>query len=384
MKHKTRVAKTFYDKRGIGQPQSEWWPEDAGELREALGDAKRPRLLLGDGQHVRTPAIAAKSYDVIRTEHCRRIVSVDRESKLARVEAGIRWGDLQTELAERGLSLERYRLYPASATVGGLLGRYNSMHRELWDGDVRTGCVALTGATTNADYRYLAAPRKASGPDLRWLFMGGEGAFGAILDATLVASTPTAARLLVFRPERFGQAAAIVNDVWDLGVRPSWITWTSYKTAPDELLVALHGPARLVDVSTATLMDRHDTPCEVLGDEEVAAKRSELEAAHPDRRALGTSIRTVHAVFSTRDLAAAMDSLPASVENVTIGTWTRHHAHAYVRYAKGKTLAELPARVASRALDVRPIMDDEEIHWAHHTTELKRVLDAESTLAVGA
>lgn len=386
MKQKTRVAKAFYEKRDIPRPQSEWWPQDAGELREALHDATRPRLLLGDGQHLRAPAIGGPTFDVIRTEQCRRIVSVDRESKLVRVECGMRWGELQVELAERGLSLERYRLYPTTATVGGLLSRFSAVHRELWDGDLRTGCVALTGATGAADstdYRYLPAPRKASGPDLRWLFMGAEGAFGAILDATLVVSAPSEARLLTWKPERFGQAQAIVNDVWDLGIHPSWITWTSYKTTSDELLIALHGPARLVDIATATLLERHDVPCEVTANAEVAAKRAELEAAHPDRRALATSIRTVHTVFSTRDLAAALDSLPASVENVTIWTWTRHHAHAYVRYARGKTLSDLPARVASRALDIRPILDDEAIHWSHSSRELKLALDPQRALAVG-
>ncbi len=383
MKHKTKVAKTFYEKRAIPQPQSEWWPEDAGELREALLDVERPRVILGDGQHVRTPAIASSGFDVIRTESCKRVISVDRESKLVRVEAGVRWGDLQTELGDRGLSLDRYRLYPASATLGGLLSRFNSVHRELWDGDVRTGCVALSGATATADYRYLAAPRKASGPDLRWIFISGEGAYGAILDATMVAWAPSEARLMVWKPERFGQAAAIVNDAWDLGIRPSWITWTSHKASSDELLIALHGPSRLVDLATKTLMSRHDVACEIGGTADVAHKRAELEASHPDRRALVTSMRTVNAAFSTRDLGAAIDSLPPSVENVTIWNWTRHHAHAYVRYAKGKVVSELPARVAGRALDVRPIVDDEAIHWSHSAQTLKQVLDPHRALAVG-
>lgn len=383
MKLKNKVAKTFYEKRAMPQPHAEWWPEDAAELREAVVEANSPRLLLGDGQHLRTPVVRDRGFDVIRTEKCKRVISVDRESKLVRVESGIRWGDLQAELAERGLSLERYRLYPATATIGGLMSRFDSVHRELWDGDLRTGCVALSAATASADYRYLVAPRKAAGPDLRWLFMGAEGAYGAILDATLVAWTPAPGRLLTWRPERFGQAQAIVNDAWDLGIRPSWTTWSSYKTSADELLMALHGPERLIDVATNALTERHDVPCEIGGTDDVAAKRSELEAAHPDRRSLSTSIRTVHAVFSARDLGMAIDSLPASVESVSIGTWTRHHAHAFVRYAKGKTLSELPARVSSRALDVRPLMDDEAVHWSHSALVLKEILDPHNALAIG-
>ena len=222
MMHKTKIAKTFYDKREIPQPKSEWWPDDAGELRECLSDVDTPRVLLGDGQHIRTPVVGERSFDVIRTEKCRRIISVDRESKLVRAEAGIRWSDLQEELVERGLSMERYQLYPATATVGGLLGRFASVHRELWDGDIRTGCVALSATAGGDDYRYIAAPRKASGPDLRWLFVGAEGLAGAILDATLVTWAPSSARLFTWKLESFAEAVKIVREMWDAGVNPSW------------------------------------------------------------------------------------------------------------------------------------------------------------------
>lgn len=383
MIHKTKVAKTFYSKRELPQPKSEWWPEDAGELREAIADSSVPRVLLGDGQHIRTPAIGERTFDVVRTEKCNRIISVDRESKLVRVESGIRWGDLQTELAERGMSMERYRLYPATATIGGMLSRFTSTHRELWDGDLRTGCVALSAVSGSADYRYIAAPRKASGPDLRWLFMGAEGLLGAILDATLVTWSPSDSRLFTWKLEEFEQAALIMRDIWDLGIRPSWSCWTGYKTTEDELVVAVHGPERILDVTTDTLLDRHSAPCDVEAGEAIAAKRAELEASHPDRRSLGTSMRTAHAVFSTRDIDNAIAALPDSVENVSIWNWTRHHAHAYVRYAKGKTLTELPSRVAARALDVRPVIDDEAVHWPHSAQTLKQLLDPEGVLAIG-
>ena len=374
LKQRDRVAKSFYEKRALPKPRAQWWPEDTAELREALSASEQRAVLLGDGQHVRTPEIADGAFDVIRTEKCRRIISVDRESRLVRVECGVRWGDLQAELIDRGLCLDRYNLYPATATIGGLLGRRRGVHRELWDGDIRSSFVALSSTARDVEYRYLAAPRKASGPDLRWLFVGAEGAHGAILDATLVAWAPVGARLLTFHPERFGHAHAIVNDMWDLGIRPSWTVWTSYRKSADELCIALHGPDRLLDIATSTLRDRHDVAVDVADAAALSARRQELEAAHPDRRVLATSARTVRVLVSTRDLAAIVDSLPSSIESSTIWTWTRHHAELYLRYARGQTAPELPARISSRALDVRPVRDDEEVHPTPATLALRGAL----------
>lgn len=383
MMHKTKVAKTFYERRELPQPRAEWWPESVAELREALADVDGPRVLLGDGQHLRQSVIGEHGFDVIRTEKCDRVMSVDRESKLVRVEAGIRWGDLQERLAERGLSMERYALYPASATVGGILSRFHSMHRELWDGDIRTGCVALSAVSAAADYRYIAAPRKASGPDLRWLFIGAEGLLGAILDATLVTWAPSDARLMTWKLESFEDAARIVQDTWDLGIQPSWTCWTGYKTTEDQLVMALHGPQRVVDVQVAALLERHGVPCDVEGAEAVVAKRAELEASHPDRRSLGTAIRTMHVVLSNATVATAIDALPDTVESASIWNWTRHHAHAFVRYAKGENRSELPMAVANRALDIRPVIDDETVHWPHSAQTLKELLDPQRVLAIG-
>ena len=94
-------------------------------------------------------------------------------------------------------------------------------------------------------------------------------------------------------------------------------------------------------------------------------------------------MRTVHAVFSTADIADAIEALPESVESVSIWNWTRHHAHAFVRYQKGKTRSELPADIATRAFDVRPVIDDEAVHWPHSAQMLKELLDPAGTLGIG-
>jgi hypothetical protein len=183
--------------------------------------------------------------------------------------------------------------------------------------------------------------------------------------------------------ETFAEAVRIVCKVWDMGVNPSWICWNRYKTSDDELVMAVHAPEPVLEAIESALQNLSEARCEVGPTVAVSQKRAELEASHPDRRALGTAIRTVHTVFSNRDVLEAVESLPASVEAVSIWNWTRHHAHAYVRYAKGKTLSELPANISGRALDVRPVIDDEAVHWPHSAQTLKTTLDPDNALAVG-
>lgn len=386
MRTKESVSQTFYDKRDLATPGREYWPQDAGELREVILDAAdedTPRLLLGDGQHLRSAVIGERSYDVVRTQQCNRILSVDRESKLVRVEAGIRWSDLQNELAERGLSLERYALYPSTATVGGLLSRHHPVHREMWDGDIRTFCCALSAVTPrDDDYRYIAAPRKSAGPDLRYLHVGAEGVYGAILDATLIGAPPTAGRLFTWHPEDVGEATRIVKGIWDAGVRTSWTHYVRFATRENPLQVAVHGPERLLDGFEREIR-RIDDGYELGGTDEVSAARSAIEDSHPDRRALASSRRSIVASFSLHDLAEAIESLPDTVEALEIPSWTRHRATCFIRYQKGKTSPELPTQAAARALSARPVIDDEAVHWSAWGQSLKSALDPDRRLALG-
>jgi FAD/FMN-containing dehydrogenase len=386
MRTKSNPSKSFYDKRDLPTPSNELWPQDAGELREVMLDAKAndlPRLLLGDGQHLRTAVIGERSFDVVRTQQCNRIISVDRESKIVRVECGMRWGELQDELHDRGLSLARYALYPSTATVGGLLARRHPVHREMWDGDIRTNCCALSAVTPrDDDYRYIAAPRKAAGPDLRYLHVGAEGVFGAILDASLVGSPLTEGRLFTWHPENVAAAVTLMKSVWDAGVHTSWVHYTHFMTKRNPLRAAVHGPARLLDEverQLATIDDRF----EVGGTEDVDATRRSLEDSHPERRTLASSRRTVMAAFSLHDLPDAIGALPDSVEALEIPFWTRHRATCFIRYQKGKTSSELPAAAATRALVARPVIDDEAVHWTAWSQTLKSSLDPDRRLALG-
>ena len=181
----------------VYQPPKGWsgeWsavrPETVEALAEALAEAREGGSRLwpvGGGRHGRRrPDGAVTVLDMRGQDAIRRL---DRESLVVTVEAGVTVGALAAHLRERGASLCGWRREHPEATIGGLLSAWQPTPHGLWNGSAREACLGLSAiAGSGHRYRYLPAPRKASGPDLRFVFMGGEGVYGVVTAATLSVS----------------------------------------------------------------------------------------------------------------------------------------------------------------------------------------------------
>lgn len=360
MKSKKRVPKTFYSKRHLPTPRTKYWPEDAGELQQLLrAPADLPLVLVGDGQHIHSSMIGKRSFDVVRTELLNQVISVDHKSKLLRVEAGLRWADFQEAARDRGLSMERTRLYPLSSTVGKLIARHDVCQKELWDDDLRGFMVSLTGITPrHDDYTYLAAPRKASGPDLRWLFAGSEGLLGAILNTTFMAWKPMDGRLWRFEMKSLERTIGTYRAVLNSGVRISWAHYSKRV-----LSVAGHGLEHVLKVANTIVQQLEDRANG--GAAEVKSLRHTLKAEHPDRREAINSGRMVSMTTSLNDLALVHKTIAAESEEIQIFDLTRHRGTLYARYPKGHVGAELPGAITGLVLDAHVVANDEAVHWPH-------------------
>lgn len=115
-----------------------------------------------------------------------RVLDLDEESQLIRVQAGISIAVLNSRLAERRL-ITGWSMYSAEPhTLGAVLSGVVPLRWGTRYGDaakaVRAMTVALPcgGILTSA-----AAPRRATGPDLSTLFLGTHGRLGIIGDVTL-------------------------------------------------------------------------------------------------------------------------------------------------------------------------------------------------------
>ncbi|MFB6263145.1 MAG: FAD-binding protein [Bradymonadaceae bacterium] len=323
---------SFYDERDLPAPVDERWPGDRDELRECIAEADGsdpPLALIGGGEHVRPELLEGTDYVAVRTEEVDEVLSVDGYSGRTRVEAGCRWGKLRERLRGEGLSARRFALQPSDATIGGLLARNQPLEPERGEGQIAQNCIALSSVgPTEAEYGYLPAPRKASGPDFRYVYIGGEGALGAILDATLVTPPRREARLIAAEAEGFEQAVGVHEQMRRLGLSPDWSYW---RMASGRLECAFHGPEALVEAACEDLRAAVDTEVEIDGTEAALDRRRELEDDHPARRSLSAADRALDATWRRSELAEVLAMSDVELEDVLIWSWARRRVRGCVK-----------------------------------------------------
>lgn len=340
----TAVASTeYYKARRLPLPTHERWPTSAEHFCTALDElhaAGRSWSILGDGQHSRSFAKESADGDehtVLRTDELKGIEDIDEKSGLVRVQSGMRWKELKKALEQEGFSLQRYGLQPSSATVGGMLARLRPGPPVLRGGTLLDGCVAIGAHTpTDGDYRYLVAPRKASGPDLRYEFIGNGDAQGAILDATLVIWRPVAERLMRYHDCTLKDAAEKMNALFRAGIMTSCVHYSHQRRS---LQFILSAPGQLLRSRSRWINEHLGMPDETGDTDAAATRRDWLEARHPDRRSHPDAHRT--RVFWLTPSALSDDPTELfgdGVSEVEIVNWTPRRVEAFVRY--GDNLAE--------------------------------------------
>jgi alkyldihydroxyacetonephosphate synthase len=115
-----------------------------------------------------------------------KILQIDEISGTVRAQAGINGYDLETALNEKGWTLPHYPASVHSATLGGYLacrgsGTVSTKYGKAEDMVVSVQVVLPTGELIHT----LPVPNHAAGPGILQLFVGAEGSFGVITEATM-------------------------------------------------------------------------------------------------------------------------------------------------------------------------------------------------------
>jgi FAD/FMN-containing dehydrogenase len=288
-------------------------PASADEVVGVLNAARAagvPVIPYGGGTGLMGGAMSVQPGIVLDLRRMDRVVAISAADRTARVQAGVVFADLNVALAPHGLTCGHDPWTVPIATIGGAIstnglgylgGRYGSI------GDQVLGLeVVLADGTT---VRTRAAERSATGPQLRRLWVGAEGALGVITEATLrVFPLPEARRLYALAFPTFAEGFAAITAMAAIGLRP---TLLDYGGPPDG-----EEPARLN-----------------LGFEGYV---EEVEAA--ERRAFGILSR-----HGMRDLGrAAADAF-----------WRERHVHPerLRRWRSGENVEPAPGAPGSAVLD---------------------------------
>jgi alkyldihydroxyacetonephosphate synthase len=164
-------------------------PGTTQEIAEILKVANRARVPVvpwGGGSGTQGGALPIHGGIMVDVKRLDRILEIDEKSLSVRAQAGINGGQLEWRLNDRGLTLPHYPASANCATLGGYLaprgsGTISTKYGKAEDLVMSMEVVLPTGHVI----RTPGVPNHASGPDFMRLFLGSEGTFGIITEATM-------------------------------------------------------------------------------------------------------------------------------------------------------------------------------------------------------
>lgn len=178
----------------IGEiPDAVVYPRSSAEVETLLNFAREQSLALipfGGGSSVVGGINAARrdTQGAILTldmSRMNRMLRLDPVSQLATFEAGIYGPQLEEALKRHGFTAGHTPQSFEFSTLGGWIAARGAGDRSNRYGKMEEILAAARVLTPAGEWRSLALPASAAGPDLNQLIAGSEGLFGVIVEATI-------------------------------------------------------------------------------------------------------------------------------------------------------------------------------------------------------
>lgn len=172
-------------------------PEQIAEIMLIANKYRIPVVPWGGGSGTQGGAIPIFGGIMMDLKRLNKVIEIDEKSLTITAQAGINGTQLEWALNEKGLTLPHYPASANCATLGGYLaprgtGTISTKYGKAEDMVLAMQIVLPTGEII----RTPPVPQHASGPDWQRLFLGAEGTFGVITEATMQADYLPEARLL--------------------------------------------------------------------------------------------------------------------------------------------------------------------------------------------
>ncbi len=150
------------------------------------------------------------------------LLDLDPVSRTATLSAGMRAPAAEKVLNEHGFTLGHFPQSFEHATIGGFAATRSSGQASAGYGRFDAMVVALTVATPSGSLTVGRAPATATGPDLRQLFLGSEGALGIITSVTVrLRPVPTQTSYHAWRFDSFEAGLDAVRSLAQDGLLPT-------------------------------------------------------------------------------------------------------------------------------------------------------------------
>lgn len=153
-----------------------------------------------------------------------RVVSVDKYSMTAVIQAGASGPKLEAQLQEHGVSLGHFPDSFEYSTLGGWLATRSAGMQSDAYGRIEDMAVALKMATPAGTIETRKVPAASSGPDVNELIIGSEGILGVITEATMrVHAAPPVKDYSGFLFRSFGEGVSAIRECIRRGFTPSMV-----------------------------------------------------------------------------------------------------------------------------------------------------------------
>ena len=206
-------------------------PGSAEEVSQVVVLANRCGILLvpyGGGTGVMGGVLPVCGGIIVDVGRMNRVLDVNRSDLTVRVEAGLVLQDLDDALAEHDLMQGHDPYSVPIATVGGAISTNGVGYRAGAFGPMGEQVLGLEAVLPNGSIiNTRPLPKHSSGPDLNQLFIGSEGVFGIITQATIrVHRRPEAQVFAAASFDSFDHGFNAAAELLALGVRPTLLDLT--------------------------------------------------------------------------------------------------------------------------------------------------------------
>lgn len=239
-------------------------PRDTAEVASVVKLARThrtPVVPYGGGSGVVGGATPGAGTLVVDLRRMDRLLDVNDATLTARAQAGLLGGAFERLLNARGYVCGHYPQSIELASLGGLVATRSAGQFSTLYGNIEDLCVGLEAVLPDGGIvSFEPTPRSATGPALRELFIGSEGALGIVTEVTVrVFPTPERRAYSAWTFDGMAPALDAMRRIMRAGWRPAVVRlYDAFEAsqwhfkewvAADKcaLLLLSEGPAALVD-----------------------------------------------------------------------------------------------------------------------------------------
>ena len=210
----------------IAAPICAVMPTSTGEVRRIVLLANAEKISVvpyGGGSGLMGGALSVRPSIVLDLRGMNKILAIDADARSARVQAGIVLEALDEELKQAGFILGHDPWTLPVATVGGAIATNSVGYRAGIYGSMGEQVLGLEVVLPNGELLHTPAVQKRSaGIDLNALFIGGEGCFGIITEASIrIFPSPAERRLVGLTFDSFETGYAAIQALFKERLNPA-------------------------------------------------------------------------------------------------------------------------------------------------------------------